>query len=292
MLNNIGASTEPWGTPFLRRRSLLCWPSLVWRVKLRLVSISITKPTMLWSGIVCRSLRWSSRSQMVLYAAVRSRRTMPAFSPRWKESLMSWVRRVTWSMVDFPRRKPACSFGSFGSITGSRCAWRRRSKILYGTQSRAMGRYPFGSSSGLLGFGRAMTLARRHIFGSLDVRKQMEQNDRSHSVALLPWCRMNSWWMLSIPAALFGFRCLIADFILSLVNSPEVGVDAEHPAYVIHFTDGLPGELLVGIEEPPVADQLRCDGVTSDGAWFWFCCLAGQLVDGLPRSSAGVGEVD
>ena len=146
---------------------------------------------------------------------------MPAFSPHWNESSMSWVRRVTWSTVDFPRQKPACAFGSFGSITGSRSAWKRHSKILYGTQSRAMGQYPFGSSSSLLGFGRAMTLARCHIFGRLDVRKQREQNDQSHSVALLPWCRMNSGRMLSIPAALFGFRCLIADFISSLVNSPE-----------------------------------------------------------------------
>ena len=70
-------------------------------------------------------------------------------------------------------------------------------------------------------FGRAMTLACRHIFGSFEVRKQREQNDRSHSVALLPWCRMNSRQMLSILAALFGFRCLMANFISSLVNSPE-----------------------------------------------------------------------
>ena len=53
------------------------------------------------------------------------------------------------------------------------------------------------------------------------MRKQREQNDRSHSVALLPWCRLNSRHVLSIPAALFGFRCFIADFISSLVNSPE-----------------------------------------------------------------------
>ena len=33
-------------------------------------------------------------------------------------------------------------------------------------------------------------------------------------------CRINSGQMLSIPAALFGFRCLIANFILS-VNSPD-----------------------------------------------------------------------
>ena len=146
---------------------------------------------------------------------------MPIFSPHWKESSMYWVRRVTWSAMDFPRWKPTCSFGSFGSITGTRCAWRRRSKILYGTQSRAMGQYPFGSYSGLLGFKRAMTLVHHHIFGSLNMKKQREQNDRSHSVALLLWCRMNSGWMLSILAALVVFRCLIANFISPLVSSPE-----------------------------------------------------------------------
>ena len=176
MLTNIGASMEPWGTPFLRRRSLLCWLSLVWRVKLQLVSISIMKPTMCQSGIVCRSLRWSPRSQTVSYATVRSR-MIPAFSPCWKEPSMSWVRRVIWSVMNFQRRKPACSFGSFGLITGLRGAWRRCSKILYGMHSRAMERYPFESSSGLLGFGRAMTLVRHHIFKSLDMRKQREQND-------------------------------------------------------------------------------------------------------------------
>ena len=119
-----------------------------------------------------------------------------------------------------PAAEACLLFGSFRSITSSRRTWRRRSKILYGVQSRAMGQYPFGSSSDLLGFRRAMTLARHHIFGSLDVRKQ-EQNDRSHSVALLPRCRMNSGRMLSIPAALFGFRYLIANFISSLMNSPK-----------------------------------------------------------------------
>ena len=46
----------------------------------------------------------------------------------------------------------------------------------------------------------------------------MEQNDCSQCVALLPVCRMNSGWMLSIPGALFGFRCLIADTISSFVK--------------------------------------------------------------------------
>ena len=117
--------------------------------------------------------------------------------------------------------------------------------ILYGTQRRAMGRYPFGSSTGLFGFRRAMTLARRHVFGSLSVWIQTEQNDRSHSVALLPWCRMNSGWMLSIPGALFGFRCLIADTISSFVKSPERLRSA---------LGALPGEGHVCVGEPAVAD--------------------------------------
>ena len=36
MLKSMGASTEPWGTPFLRRRGRLTCPSLVFRMKLRL----------------------------------------------------------------------------------------------------------------------------------------------------------------------------------------------------------------------------------------------------------------
>ena len=36
---------------------------------------------------------------------------------------------------------------------------------LYGTQRRAIGRYPLGSSSDLFGLGRAIALVRRQIFG-------------------------------------------------------------------------------------------------------------------------------
>ena len=36
MLKSMGASTDPWGTPFLRRRGRLACPSLVFRMKLRL----------------------------------------------------------------------------------------------------------------------------------------------------------------------------------------------------------------------------------------------------------------
>ena len=144
MLNNIGASTEPWGTPFLRCQSLLFWPSLVWRVKLQLVSISIMNEAhhvLVQECLQELEVKSTEPDSIIRCSEIKEN---DAFSPRWKESSMSWVRRVTWSMVDFPWRKPACSFGSFRSAS-SRRAWRRCSKILYGMQSRAMGRYPFGS---------------------------------------------------------------------------------------------------------------------------------------------------
>ena len=169
------------------------------------------KLTMCRSGMVCRSLRWRPRCQTVSYAADRSRSTTPAFSRVWKVSSMSWVMRVTWSTVDLPRRKPACSLGSCGSMTGSRRACRRRSMSLYGTQRRAIGRYPLGSSSGLFGLGRAITLERCQIFGSLDQWRHSEQKRRSHSVTFRPWCRINSGWMLSTPGDFPGLRCRITD---------------------------------------------------------------------------------
>ena len=113
MLNSICASTEPWGTPFLSFVTLLLWPLLVCSRKLWLLSISIMKLTMCLSGMVSRRSMCSPRSQTVSYAAVRSRKMVPAFSPDWKLSSMSWHRRVTWSVVDIPLRKPACSLGSW-----------------------------------------------------------------------------------------------------------------------------------------------------------------------------------
>ena len=82
----------------------------------------------------------------------------------------------------------------------------------------------------------------------------------------------------------------------------ELWVDAVDPGCFVwlqvfdsrfHLILGeLSREVGVSIEEPPIADQLHYDGVGSDMAEFWFCCLAGQLIDGLLRSSAGVGEVN
>ena len=92
------------------------------------------------------------------------------FSPVWKLSSMSCHRRVTWSVIDLPLRKPACSLSRWGLNTGSRRARIRRSRSLYGTQSNEMGRYPFGLSLGLLAF--------------------------------LPRCLVYSRWILSTPGAL------------------------------------------------------------------------------------------
>ena len=134
---------------------------------------------------------------------------------------MSWVRRVTCSAVDLPRRKPACSQGSCGSMTGSSRVWCRRSRNLQGTHRRAIGRYPFGSSRGLLGLWMAITLERRQILGNLQEWRHCEQKRRSYPVAFTPWFRMNSGWMLSSPGDSPDFRCFRAVFISSGENSPE-----------------------------------------------------------------------
>ena len=58
-----------------------------------------------------------------------------------------------------------------------------------------------------------MTLASHHTFRSLNELRQAMR--KVGGVALLPWCCMNSGWMLLIPGTLLGFRCLIADNIPS-----------------------------------------------------------------------------
>ena len=52
----------------------------------------------------------------VSYAAVRLTRTAPAVPLALKQSSKSCVSRVTWSTVNRPLRKPASSWGSWGSI--------------------------------------------------------------------------------------------------------------------------------------------------------------------------------
>ena len=51
--------------------------------------------------------------------------------------------------------------------------------------------------------------------------KTYKEERYSNLVTFLLWCSMNSGWILSIPDALFGFRCLTVDTILSCLKSSE-----------------------------------------------------------------------
>ena len=91
MLNRREAKTDPWGTLFLRRSSLLCLLSPVVRVKLRFQTSSMIILTMCLSGISLSSMQVRPRCQTVSYAAVRLTNTAPAFFLASKEFLMFWV---------------------------------------------------------------------------------------------------------------------------------------------------------------------------------------------------------
>ena len=111
----------------------------------------------------------------------------PAFSLCSKLSSMYCVSIVNWSIFDLPRRKQACSRGSCGSTTGSMRLCDNLSRILNGMQSREMSLYDLGSCAGLLGFGRATTVARRQVFVSVDLRKHDVKNEHSQVVVYALW---------------------------------------------------------------------------------------------------------
>ena len=71
-------------------------------------------------------------------------------------------------------------------------------------QSNEMGRYPLGSSLGLFGFSRAITLARYQIFASFECWRHVEGKEHSQSVPFLPWCLMYSGLILFKPGALWS----------------------------------------------------------------------------------------
>ena len=73
---------------------------------------------------------------------------------------MYCVSSVTWSTV---------------ATTGSMRLCMNLSRILNETQISDMGMYE-GSCAGLSGFGSVTTVARRHVFGSLDLRKHAVKN--------------------------------------------------------------------------------------------------------------------
>ena len=129
-----GARTDPCGTPFLRRRNLLLLLFPVVRVKLRLLAISmiILCEPCVHQAAISAACRWGLGCHTVA-PGVRSTNTVPAFFLDEKLSSMSCVNRVTWSTVDLPCRKPACSRRSNGSMIGSTRAEMNLSRILKGT---------------------------------------------------------------------------------------------------------------------------------------------------------------
>jgi len=120
MLKRRGARTDPYGTPFLRRRNLLRVPFPVLRVKLQLPTspwsygacvYQVAIPAACWWGhdaIQCRRLLWHRQTQL-----------RPSSFLAEKLSSMSCVSRVTWSTVNLPCRKLACSCRNNGSKIGS-----------------------------------------------------------------------------------------------------------------------------------------------------------------------------
>ena len=72
------------------------------------------------------------------------------------------------------------------------------------------------------------------------MRRQTERKTRSHSLALSPWCRINSGWILSTPAALFGLTH-------RAVLIPSVEVSACGTSEVSHHHGAVSGESLVRI---------------------------------------------
>ena len=101
-----------------------------------------------------------------------------------KLTSMSCVSRVILSTVDLSWGKLNCSRENCGSSTESMRLCINLSRILNGTQSNEMGLYDLGSCAGLFGYGRATTVARRQVFGSLDLRKHDGKNEHSHAVVL------------------------------------------------------------------------------------------------------------
>ena len=65
--------------------------------------------------------------------------------------------------------------------TGSMRLSINSSRILNGTQISEMGLFDLGSFAGLFRFGRATTVARRQVFGSLNLRKHDVKNEHRHA---------------------------------------------------------------------------------------------------------------
>ena len=94
------------------------------------------------------------------------------------------------------------------------------------------------------------------------MQRQTERKTRSHSLVLSPWCRVNSWWILSTPAALFWFDAFKNGLdLLGREVAREVKVSAWGMSEVSHHRGDVSGEILVRIGECPIADGLSSDEI-------------------------------
>ena len=80
--------------------------------------------------------------------------------------------------------------------------------------------------------------------------------------------------------------------ISSVVKEVEVSTWCCAEGGLSHFKHDLSCKVLICAKKFAIVDVLRCYGVCLHGVWCWFACLASELVDGLPGSSARVSEVD
>ena len=197
----------------------------------------------------------------------------------------SCLRLSCVSSVDLPRRKPACSRGSCGSTTGSMRLCINLSRTLNGTQSSEMGLYDLGSCAGLFGFGRPTTVARRQVFGSLDLRKHDVKNEHSQAVVFALWLMTNSGWMLSRPGALPDFNFFMAASSSSTVKSGDrlTSAVAALESEVTSRDVQRAKPVSACIWEASVIQKLRSNCICS----YWTPRVrrasACQLVYGLPR---------
>jgi len=107
MLNRVGASTLPWGSPFRCLHFLL--PFLSRWTKKRLAPRSVlTKDVNRLSSIILLNLLSRRLWFTVSYAAERSTKTAPVTNPCSYPSSMSSVNDRSWPVHDLPGRIPAC----------------------------------------------------------------------------------------------------------------------------------------------------------------------------------------
>ena len=158
MLNNIGASTLPCGSPFRCRRQRVFFPFSTTKKRLfssmvHIRSVSCTSPVI--SSTLLRRRRWLTVSQ----AADKSTKTAPVIRRFSQPSSICSVKFSSWLVHDFPGRNPACSGMSFASTCSATRFSMSRSNSLQVWQSREIGRTLFATDGAFPDFSSATTLA-------------------------------------------------------------------------------------------------------------------------------------